>query len=109
MLMLSHASLLVGSTAFVFMVFVLAQIPWNITLVDTLFNLLDSLNVGALGSHEFAQFAALTGSQTDNALLQGQASSRHVGVHPRLPVLHQQDQHVVLQTGRLTRWAALYD
>ena len=36
---------------------------WKITLVDTLFNLLDLLNVGALGSHERVQFALLTGFQ----------------------------------------------
>ena len=45
---------------------------WKITLVDTLFCLLDSLNIGAPGSHELVQFAALMGSPTDNALLQVQ-------------------------------------
>ena len=49
---------------------------WEITLVDTLFCLLDSLNVGALGSHELVQLAAPTGSLTDNALLQVQV--RHL-------------------------------
>ena len=49
---------------------------WKVTLVDTLFNLLDSLNVGALGSHELVQFALLTGSQTDSAMLHVQV--RHL-------------------------------
>ena len=48
---------------------------WKITLVDTPFNL-HSLSVGTLESHELVQFAALTGSQTDNALLQVQV--RHL-------------------------------
>ena len=47
---------------------------WRITLVDTLFRILDSHSCGALGSHELGQFAALTGSPLDDALLQVQIS-----------------------------------
>ena len=47
---------------------------WRITLVDTLFRILDSHSFGALGSHELGQFAALTGSPSDVASLQVQIS-----------------------------------
>ena len=47
---------------------------WKITLVDTLFNLLDLLNVGALGRHELVQFALLTGFQGDRGTLHDQVS-----------------------------------
>ena len=36
---------------------------WKVTLADTLFNLLDYLKVGALGTDELLEFALLTGSQ----------------------------------------------
>ena len=47
---------------------------WKVTLVDTLFNLLDSLNVGALGRDELVEFALLTGSQGDIDVLHDQAA-----------------------------------
>ena len=43
---------------------------WKVTLVDTLFNLLDTFKLGALGTDELLEFAMLTGSQGHSDELQ---------------------------------------
>ena len=43
---------------------------WKVTLVDTLFNLLDTFKMGALGTDELLEFAMLTGSQGHSDELQ---------------------------------------
>ena len=65
------------------------------TLVDALFNFLDTHNFGALGRDEFNQFALLAGFQRDREELYGEISILlDTWIHACTPVLFQEDQGI---------------
>ena len=73
---------------------------WKVTLVDTLFNLLDTSKLGALGTDELLEFALLTGSSDE--LQDCVAHLLDTGLLSGSQVSLQDDLHATIQTNRVT-------